>query len=248
MKRTIIGGLVLLVAGHAAVADVATLNTVKDHAGIIEDNFSSFAGGTRDNTLWGMNGVDTKERRGLVEFAQLSPAVRAGLGSGAYTLDSVTLRLTSTANTWTSTTLNFGRLLDANTGWTETQTTYGRKDTVADLVWVDSLGVNAYGGGDMQQVFGTLTSTGDGTGGVVYDVSFTGSQLVEWLSSDTIAPNMFVLGVGATGAQTRFAMRENTTYAAPQLIVSYTIPEPATLGLVAAMGGTLLFIRRRLAL
>lgn len=237
-SKKIILALALASSSAPLLAATVSLPATVDNAGIIEDG-----GGNQDgrlDTLWGSVGNANRQRNGLVTFTQLSPTIRAGIQNSSITVDSVTLRLTSTTNSWASTGLNFMRLDDANADFVSSQGDWANKAT--GTAWVGGAG-----GGTRGQIFGTLTSTGNGTGGTVFDVTFSGSELNAWLSSDTIAPSILVEETTpGAGAQTRFATLESTGtgQVEPTLIVNYTVPEPST-GLLAGLAALGLLRRRR---
>lgn len=223
-----------------ASAAIVSIPAIVDNSGIIEDGGANQD--ARGDTLWGNTANNaTKQRNGLVTFSQLSASDRAGLIGGSLILNSATLRLTSTTNAWASTSLNFMRLDDANADYVSNQASWAEKSSGS--VWVGGAG-----GGTRGQVFGTLTSTGTGTGGVVFDVPLSGSELLDWLTSATIAPSLLVEEiVPGTGAQTRFATLESTGagQVEPTLILDITpIPEPGSAALLL-LSGLLAFRRRR---
>ncbi len=199
----------------------------------------------------------------MIQFAQLDANTRNLLANGAYTLDSATLELWNSAAGWNSTTLNFSRLLDANAGWAALS---GPDDGTAGINswnninetdgtdWAGSTGAgNNSIGSAGQEIFGMLTSEHDGNsalGALKFEVPLAGSELLDWLTSDTIAPNLLASwdsGAGdASAAQTRFATINSADTAdefAPNLVLEITIPEPSSMML--ALVGLFAAGRRR---
>ncbi len=262
----------ILLTDNAAAA-IITLNATADNSGLIEDGSASQH--SRADTLWGtVGGSGTRQRNGLVQFQFLDAPTQAGLLDGSLVVASATLRLWNSANAWTSTTLNFHRLNDADTGWAaaagaDNGTNTGRQSwanleagtagppVISAAAWSGTPSVP--GGGPRGQIFGTLTSA-RATAGVLGDTTFnvplSGTQLVPWLTSATIAPNLLVEWAFAatpasetTAGQTRFATINSADGTddqfAPDLILDIVpAPEPSVslLGLLTAVIGSL---RRR---
>lgn len=87
-------------------------------------------------------------------------------------------------------------------------------------------------------------TTKGGSAGTVIAVS--AQQIIDFLNSDTdkFVTFMVVRTVGTTTAEDTFASIENTSYAAPQLVLNYEpVPEPMSI-LTLLCGGTLAWFRR----
>lgn len=231
-----------LFAGEVVAASI-TLNTVKDHSGLVEDDDSSRQAQRDPDLLWGSVVSDAaRERRGLVEFDALSASVLTDLANPATIVDSVTLKLTSAPAGWGETTLDFRPLLEAaNADWAElggggsVGPSFNLKDNTggAPVDWVGGAGLET---NLTAPIFGSLTSTSSGGAGTVFNTSFsTGADVRAWLSSGA-APHLFVTSPDGSGNQTRFYSQEGANGAsditlAPQLTISYTIPEPGSVAL-----------------
>ncbi len=72
------------------------------------------------------------------------------------------------------------------------------------------------------------------------------AELLSFINADTDrAVTLMINDINTYNASNAFASRENTTYAAPQLVMDYTpIPEPATIGLLT-LGFGFLYRRRK---
>lgn len=227
---------------------LVTLNATADHSALIRDSASSTAQYDRPDTLWGTLGTSVSRRRnGLVEFEGLDTDTQAGLLAGTLQLNSVTLELWNTANSWTETTLLFARLADDDADWasfngpddgSEGVSSWSNKDQDTPVDWVSGDGAGYTTGG---QIFGSLTSSFTSESGVTMDgemkweVSLSGSELLDWLTNPLIDPNLLVYWdsqAGNTNAvQTRFATINTADVAdqfAPNLVLDITpVPEPS---------------------
>ena len=265
MKAPLISLLGISIMANSASAVIVTLNATADHSGVIRNQGTNVLQYKRPDSLWGTaNGTISQRRNGLIEFESLDPSVQTGISNGTIIVNSVTLELWNTTNGWASTTLDFSRLADANTGWAALNGPDDGRDGVNSwnninetdgTDWAGSTGAgNNTKGTPGQQIFGSLTSSNPGgttLGATKWDVPLSGSEMSDWLSNPSIAPNLLASwqsGAESGAAQTRFAtintVDSNDEFA-PNLVVDYTvIPEPGSLALLL-LGCSSITLRRR---
>lgn len=231
------GALLSCAVQSSVTAQTFTLNATADHSGLVANNGNATGQYNRADTLWGS--TNGNRRNGLVQFELLPIQDRIDLATGVKLLDSVTLQLWSGGPDWTTTTLNFLRLNDADTDWTggipddgsAGQSSWSDKIESSDTEWSGPQPNGTQGGGIRGQIFGELTSSSSGNalGAMMWTVPFSGSELTPWLSSESIAPNILVEEKDApTGQQTRFATinsADTNDEFAPNLVVTL-IPNP----------------------
>ncbi|MDQ8189159.1 PEP-CTERM sorting domain-containing protein [Roseibacillus persicicus] len=258
--------LTLLAAATSAEAVVVTLDATADHSGLVRNTDNAVGQYGRADTLWGTaDGGIGQRRNGLVQFASLDPAIQSGITNGTVIVNSVTLELWNTTNNWNSTTLLFSRLAAGNTDWATLNgpdnggngvSSWSDKIESSGTDWASSTGAgNNNVGTAGQQVFGSLTSSytvggGSAIGDTKFTVPLSGSELNDWLSDPSAAPNLLVTWDSSAGdasaAQTRFATinTQASQEFAPNLVVDYTvIPEPSSMALLAL--GSMMTLRRR---
>lgn len=244
----------------AANAAVVTLDATADHAGLIQNVPGNTDHYDRADTLWGKADASATRRNGLIEFAPLDSAIQSGIADGSITVQSVTLELWNTNNSWAENTLLFARLNDADADWaslsgpddgSEGVNSWDFKDEVNDVAW-SGTGAFANRGEDFGSLTSSYTTSGSSaTGDTKFTVTLSGTELNDWLSNGSIAPNLVVYldtAAGTNDSQARFATINTADTGdefAPNLVVAY-IPEPGTLALIGLAGlAGLAGLRRR---
>ena len=243
--------------GGAAEAASITINPDKDNT-IIQATSPSgqlsnglgdiFVGRTNQD---GSGPAITSIRRGLVHFN-----VASNLPANA-TITGVTLKMTNVMSQNGDQTLS---LQDVLQNWGQGTSDFnggvGAPATQNDATWLYTF-YNATtpsssptwttpGGSFSGTVSASTVDPGGLTGNVI---SWTSTQMVadvqSWLSDPTDNFGWGIIGNESTG-QTAKRLNSSETANAPQLVITYTVPEPASMGLaLLGVGGLLLAARRR---
>lgn len=198
--------------------------TLKDHAGLVENEFDSRQALRTDSSRGSIGGAGG-ERRGLLQFDAFSAADLAATSNPGATINIVTVRLITTQFGWGNTTLDFRPLIEVGNGdWIGVLTpgpNYDAKVTNGAPALGGAFGVNQIvdwiAGNGLQTnssapVFAPLTSSNADPGGAVFDVSLTGAGLLNRLTrTDDAGRHLLITEqTPGTGAQTRFALLGNT--------------------------------------
>jgi hypothetical protein len=140
--------------------------------------------------------------------------------------------------------------------WNFTYNLHGLKDDVSGQNWVESNGLtwNNAPANDTSSsfaftqdatgvldTFSVVGSNNEGTVGGTH--TFSSGDLITFLNSDTDGIiNLMMSRAGESSSLEAFASKENGTYAAPQLELTYVVPEPVS---IALLGFGALVLRRK---
>ena len=264
MKKALL--IVALVAMCATGAQAAIVTFSGDGSAGLGDLYDN---NIQDRITWQSTGnggpnpelqlnENYRNRRALLRFDV------SALAGTIVSVESVTLRMVLSRD-YAGGNVAVNRILPADSSWEEgsygwsgfySSSTFWGLQTSSSYVMLQRY--QAWSG-----LYGTMLANQavSGLAGDVVDFVFTGEDLTAMMQAWATAP---VYDVGAGGFTSRaqhtdvpneglfvrgfddifFASAENATYASPELIVDYTVPEPATMSLLV-IGGIAALIRRK---